>query len=182
MNINNYNQYGGNFIEHVDVHDCTITLSSDGQLSSALCGERESVDTVVTTPPQPTSRKPITEDIVQKAILSTLTFTHDRKRVFCKKYHWHSIFRILYDEGYITTLTTFIKGINQLIPPETMKRLNMEQLILQDTSILSRYNIDYYAKNFSQWKKTLPFSTTPDPRYLLAEHFKETLYALRSLP
>lgn len=74
----------------------------------------------------------------------------------------------------MTETSALIKGLF----PDTGLPADCGKLYLKDVSAFGKYNAGAYAAPFSSWSREDKLGYT-DPRYLIAEAFKDKLDALR---
>lgn len=121
---------------------------------------------------------PITGEMVRVAALKAMDLRDEKgKRLFAFVYYWQSIHRILCDEGFCNEMTETCTLIQNLFPGTGLPA-DCGKFYLKDVSNFSKYNVGDYAGPFSSWKKLDRFGS-PDPRYLVAEAFKNELDRLR---
>lgn len=180
--IKNFNMYGGNYIAHMDVHDNTITISDDGKITTALKnGGGENIGSMKSNGFRGEMQlAPVTAEMIKTAATTAINLKGaDGKDVFTLSNHWQSVYRILKDVDFETSYAHFTKMIQHLFPIDELRKCGKEKIYLKDPTNFSGKDCGNYKKPFSEWKKEDEFTGEEDPRYLIAEKFKETLDGLR---
>lgn len=184
MAIKNFNMFGGQFINELNVYG-DLNLGDEKGLNDKIQEAAKEGGTVNNvqgnSQPLPTPAELPKPDagMIKAACLAALTMKDDSgKWIFSKIYYWQSIFRVLSDLKIVAQYGEFTEMIQRMFQEGQMPP-GCEGMYLKHYTNFSPYDDGDYKKPFSEWKKENPATLKVDPRYLVAEKFKVTLDGLR---
>lgn len=175
--------YGGQFIDELNVYgDLNLNGNELAEKIAEAAQEGGHVNNAAgnSQPFQMPENLPMPDaKMIFAACAAALTMKDELgDRIFTKTYYWQSIFRVLKDLKVVKQYGEFTEMIQRLFPEDKMPD-GCDRLYLRHYSNFNGYDVGDYCKPFSEWKRENPATLKVDPRYLIAEKFKETLDGLR---